>query len=164
MILPIVKYPNKVLRAKGKDVKFPVSVSTRKLIKDMVDTVRKAKGIGLAAPQIGQSLNIIIVDLEHAGMPIFALLNPKVISTSKRNTKMEEGCLSLPGIYGIVSRPQKITISGYTLEGKKVEFEADGLLSKVLQHETDHVNGVLIIDKITKYTEGHDLIGEKPQI
>jgi peptide deformylase len=164
VILPIITYPNKTLRTPGKDVKFPASASVRKLVKDMTDTVRHAKGIGLAAPQVGHSLNVIVVDLEHMGLPIFAMLNPRIIATSKKSTKMEEGCLSLPGVYGIVSRPQQITFSGYSIEGKKMEFDADELLAKVLQHETDHVNGVLIIDKITKYTEGRDLIGEKPLI
>jgi peptide deformylase len=145
-------------------VKFPASASVRKLVKDMIDTVRHAKGIGLAAPQVGQALNVIVIDLEHMGLPIFAMLNPKVVAASKKSTKMEEGCLSIPGVYGIVSRPEQITFSGYSIDGKHMQFEADGLLAKVLQHETDHVNGVLIIDKISKYTEGKDLVGEKPLI
>ncbi len=164
MILPIIKYPNEILRTQGKDVKFPASASVRKLVADMIETVQNAQGIGLAAPQVGVSANVIIINLGFKDLPVFAILNPRIIATSKKTTKLEEGCLSLPGVYGMVARPKQVTVSGYTIDGKKIEFEADGLLSKVVQHETDHVNGVLIIDKIIKYTEGEELIGAKQVI
>jgi peptide deformylase len=161
MILPIIKYPNQVLRTPGKDLAFPLSLVNQKLIANMAATVQKAKGIGLAAPQVGQSLNLIIINLEHLGLPVFALLNPKVVSASKVNTKMEEGCLSIPGVFGLVSRPKTVHVKGFTIDGQEIEFKADELLSKVVQHEIDHVNGVLIIDKISKYTEGKELLSQE---
>ena len=158
MILPIVKYPEKILRKKAKKVSFPLSPATKKLIKDMHDTVRKAEGIGLAAPQVGQPLSIILINLDSMGVPAFPIINPVIIESSKKETNMEEGCLSIPGVYGIVSRPEKIVFEGYDVDGKKIVARADGMLAKVIQHETDHVNGVLIIDKFKKYTQGQELI------
>jgi peptide deformylase len=161
MILPIIKYPNKVLRIPGKDIPLPASLIVRKLAANMVSTVQKAKGIGLAAPQVGQSLNIIVINLEHLGLPVFVLLNPKITTASKKKTKMEEGCLSIPGVFGLVARPETVTVKGFTVEGKEIEFKAEGILSKVAQHEIDHINGILIIDKISKYTEGKELISQE---
>jgi peptide deformylase len=157
MVLPIKKVPDPVLRKPGVDVKFPLAPGITKLVRDMFDTVQKAQGIGLAAPQVGRSLRVIVVNLEHIGMPAFALINPEVKSFSKNKTKMEEGCLSIPGVFGIVERPEKIVFTGRTLSGETVTAEASGLLSKVLQHEIDHTNGVLITDKILKYTSGEDV-------
>jgi len=127
----------------------------------MFDTVKEAKGIGLAAPQVGKSLRIIVIDLSHQGIHPFAMINPKILKVSKKETDLEEGCLSIPGVYGIVSRPQKVTFSGFTEDGREVALQADGLLSKAVQHEIDHINGVLIIDKIKKYTERSGLNTER---
>ncbi len=153
MILPIVKYPAKILKEKADKVSFPLDAPTKKLVKDMFETVVAAKGIGLAAPQVGKSLRMIILDLSHQGVQPFALINPEIIKFSKKETLLEEGCLSIPGVYGMVPRPQKITFTGFTVEGQQVTGQADGLLSKAIQHEVDHTNGILIIDKITKYTQ-----------
>jgi peptide deformylase len=164
MKLPIKKYPNKLLRVPGKDIPLPASAAIKKLADNMIDTVKAASGIGLAAPQVGQSLNLIVVNLEHLGIAAFPVANPKVISISKKKTNMEEGCLSVPGVYGLVSRPESIVFEGYHLNGSKFQINAEGLLSKVLQHETDHVNGILIVDKIKKYTEGKELLGEAQEL
>jgi peptide deformylase len=124
------------------------------MVRDMFDTVAKAEGIGLAAPQIGKSLRVIVVNLEHVGIQPFCLINPEVKVFSKNKTKLEEGCLSIPGVFGIVERPEKITFTGRTMSGETITAEAGGLLAKVLQHEVDHTNGILIVDKISKYTSG----------
>lgn len=158
MVLPIVKYPNKILRTKGKDITFPLSPSRKKLIKDMLDTVRKSGGVGLAAPQIGQSLNLIVTNLEYLEIPAFVLINPKVKSSSRKTAEYEEGCLSIPGVFGKLKRSEKITFEAADLGGKKISAEVDGIVAEVIQHEIDHINGVLIIDKITKYTKGEDLL------
>lgn len=158
MVLPIVKYPNKILRTKGKDLTFPLSPNRRKLIKDMLDTVRKAGGVGLAAPQIGQSLNLIVVNLEHQEVPAFVLINPRIKSSSRKTAEFEEGCLSIPGVFGKLKRPEKITFEAADLTGKKLVLEVDGIVAEVIQHEIDHINGVLIIDKITEYTKGEELL------
>ncbi|GAC1412548.1 MAG: peptide deformylase [Candidatus Doudnabacteria bacterium] len=158
MILPILKYPHKTLRKKARPVSFPLTAPVKKLIKDMGHTVKKAEGIGLAAPQVGQDLAIIVIDLETLGVPPFVLINPEITKFSKTKTDLEEGCLSIPGVFGFVSRPDKIIVKGYNMNGEEIVAEADGMLAKVLQHEIDHTNGVLIIDKIKKYTQGKDLI------
>ncbi len=158
MILPIIKYPAKVLRVKTKKVAFPLTSTDKKLIRDMYDTVKKAEGIGLAAPQVGHSQAIIVVDLQNLGLNPFVLINPEVLENSRKKTDLEEGCLSIPGVFGIVSRPEKITFRGQNSSGQEIIAQADGMLAKVLQHEIDHLNGVLILDKIKKYTQGKDLI------
>lgn len=112
----------------------------------------------MAAPQVGQDLAIIVIDLETLGVPPFALINPEIVKFSRTKTDLEEGCLSIPGVFGFVSRPDKIVFKGYNLHGEEITAQADGMLAKVIQHEVDHINGVLIIDKIKKYTQGKDLI------
>ena len=158
MILEIKNYPAAILRKKTDEVVFPLADETQRLIRNMFDTVRAANGIGLAAPQVGKSQKVIVVNLEHLEIPIFALINPEVLEFSKKQTAMEEGCLSIPGVFGMVDRPEKIKFKAYDLKGRQVEAEANGLLSKVIQHEIDHINGILILDKIKKFTKGEELI------
>ncbi|MBU6447726.1 peptide deformylase [Patescibacteria group bacterium] len=155
--MKILKYPEKVLRVKGKEVGFPLTKNIKHLIKEMHITVKKAEGIGLAAPQVGKSLRIVVINLEHLGIPAFTLINPEITFFSKTQTDLEEGCLSIPGVYGIVARPEKIRFTAHNEKGEKVSASADGMLSKVIQHEVDHINGVLIIDKIKKYTQGNEI-------
>ncbi len=158
MNLKIILYPNKILRTKTKKVKFPLSHDDRKLIKDMLDTVKHADGIGLAAPQVNQSLALIVVNLESMGLKPFVLINPEVIKSSKKKVEMEEGCLSIPGVFGYVPRPDEIEFQAQDVDGNKFSAKVDGMLSKVIQHEIDHINGVLIIDRIKKYTQGKELV------
>jgi peptide deformylase len=159
MYLPLKIYPDKILRKPGEMVKFPLTAPLKKLIKDMLDTVRETNGIGLAAPQVGVSARVIIINLEHLNVPAFALINPEITKFSKTKSQMEEGCLSIPGVFGMVDRPEKISLKAHDLKGNPISaLEVDGLMSKVIQHEIDHINGVLIIDKIKKYTQGKELI------
>lgn len=157
MILPIITYPNKVLRNPTESVVFPLSKETKKLTADMVETVKKADGIGLAAPQVGKSVKLVIINLEKSGIPAFPLYNPKVVSRSFKKIEIEEGCLSLPGVFGIVKRPKKVTVQAQNMEGKVIKFTDDGWVSRVAQHEIDHTNGVLIIDLIKKYIQGEEI-------
>ncbi len=158
MILPILTYPNKVLREPTEPVVFPLSKEIKKLTKDMIETVRKADGIGLAAPQVGKSVKLIIVNLEKNGVPLVALYNPKILSKGFKKVDIEEGCLSLPGIFGMVRRPKKVTIQAQNSEGEVIKFTDEGWVSRVVQHETDHTNGKLIIDLIKKYTQGEQIV------
>jgi len=158
MVLPILTYPNKILRAPTKEVVFPLSKEMIKLTQDMIDTVQKADGIGLAAPQVGKSVKLIIVNLEKNGVPIMALYNPKIVKKSFAKTEIEEGCLSIPKVFGMVKRPKKVTIEAQTAEGKTVKFSDDGWIARVSQHEIDHINGKLIIDVIKKYPQGNDMV------
>ena len=136
-----------ILRASNKELVFPLPVEIKDLIEDMKLTVKKAPGIGLAAPQVGRNLMLAVIHLEEFGMQAFALINPKIVSKSIKKTSLEEGCLSIPGTFGAVKRPAKVEVAGFTEEGQPVHIKADKLLAKVLQHEIDHLNGVLICDK-----------------
>ncbi|MBL8030383.1 MAG: peptide deformylase [Candidatus Doudnabacteria bacterium] len=158
MKLPIKKYPDPVLRAKTQPVVFPLSAEIQKLTKDMIDTVRSADGIGLAAPQVGKSVKLVIINLEKSGIPIFALYNPRVVSKGFKKIELEEGCLSIPGVYGYVRRPKKVTIKAENHLGETVQITDEGWVARVAQHEIDHINGVLITDLIKKYTKGEELV------
>ena len=158
MILPIKIHPNKVLRAKTEPVVFPLSSEIKKLTKDMIDTVRHTDGIGLAAPQVGKSVKLIIINLEKSGIPTFVLYNPRIKSKGFKKVEIEEGCLSIPGVYGMVKRPKKVVIEAQNHLGVKIKIRDDGWVSRVAQHEIDHINGVLIIDLIKKYTKGKELV------
>jgi peptide deformylase len=156
MILKIVKTPDPILETKTAPVK-EITPEILKLVRDMIDTCRKAQGIGLAAPQIGKSIRLCIINLEHLGLPPFALVNPKIVKTSWKKADMEEGCLSIPGLYGMVKRPAKVTVEAMNIEGNKTKFEADGILARVLQHEIDHLDGVLFTSKMSTQTSGEPL-------
>ncbi len=126
----------------------------------MIDTVKKADGIGLAAPQVGKSVKLIIINLEKNGVPLLVLYNAKVVSKGFKKVEIEEGCLSLPGIFGLVKRPKKVTIVAQNEKGEVVKFSDEGWVSRVAQHEIDHINGKLIIDLIKKYTQGETQVKE----
>ncbi|MBX4187588.1 MAG: peptide deformylase [Candidatus Doudnabacteria bacterium] len=153
MILKIVKIPDPILNKKTSQVK-EITPEILKLVTDMIDTCRKANGIGLAAPQVGQTLRVCIINLEHLDLPPFALINPKIISSSWKKIDMEEGCLSIPGVFGMVKRPAKITVKATDTEGKATKFKADGILARVIQHELDHLDGILFTSKMHEQTTG----------
>lgn len=132
-----------ILRKKASPVSLPISDEIKKLILDMKKVVRKKDGIGLAAPQAGKSFRLIVVNSEDKK---FALINPKITRRSFRKEIAEEGCLSLPGFYINIKRPKKITVKYFDEKGKKIKLKADDLLARVIQHEIDHLNGVLITD------------------
>jgi peptide deformylase len=158
MVLPVITFPNKVLRQKTELVTFPLSKEIKKLTKDMFETVKETDGIGLAAPQVGKSVKLVVINLEKNGIPPFALYNPRIKSKRFKKVEIEEGCLSLPGIYGNVKRPRQVTIEAQNGRGEKVLITDDGWISRVAQHEIDHINGVLIIDLIKKYSQGEDIV------
>jgi peptide deformylase len=158
MLIPITKLPARILRNEVKDVHFPLKRPTVRLLKDMLQTCRSADGIGLAATQVGESLNLALINLEEQGLPPFIIINPKVTSKSKAEVVIEEGCLSMPGVYGEISRPKEVTVEFFDAEGKKHTITDDGWIARVVQHEIDHLNGVLIIDKFKKVTQGIDLL------
>lgn len=125
----------------------------------MIDTVQKADGIGLAAPQVGMSVKVIVINLEKNGVPVMALYNPKVVTRSIKKIDIEEGCLSIPDVFGMVRRPKKVTIEAQNMDGEMVRFSDDGWIARVVQHEIDHTNGILILDHIKDkgYTKGKEL-------
>ncbi len=147
----IVTEPDPILRKKSLPLEN-VNDSTRKLLDDMLQTMYAAPGIGLAAVQIGVLKRIIVVDIskkEEEKKPIF-LINPVITFKSKETSLFEEGCLSLPGYFAEIERPAKCKIEYINYNGKKAELGAEGLLSTCIQHEIDHLNGVLFIDYLSK--------------
>jgi peptide deformylase len=160
----IVIYGDAVLRTKCGRVE-EVTDETRALVADMLETMEDAEGIGLAAPQVGIPIQLAVADLEDAGesvsylringeerevlelMPL-VFMNPEIEYGGDRES-MEEGCLSIPDIRASVSRPFSIKVKADTLEGERIELETDGLLARVIQHETDHLFGVLFIDRVS---------------
>lgn len=145
--LEIKIYPDPILRKKAAKV-AKVGNDERKLAYDMIETMRSANGVGLAAPQVGIGKRIIVVEeMEGDNRAALTLINPK-ITQKKGKVKFCEGCLSLPGVSSDVVRPEFITVEALNLDGDKLRFDADGLLSRIIQHEADHLNGELFIDRI----------------
>lgn len=123
----------------------------RALVRDMFETMYHAEGIGLAAPQIGLSQRIIVVDLRREDHPEerLALINPRVVWESAEREKEPEGCLSIPGLEEVVERPAAVRVEGFDPGGEPLSIEADELFARALQHEIDHVDGVLFLDRVT---------------
>tara|TARA_B100000700_G_scaffold133772_1_gene149451 strand:+ start:133 stop:741 length:609 start_codon:yes stop_codon:yes gene_type:complete len=132
-----------------------VDDSIRKLAKDMLVTMYSAKGIGLAAPQVGLKKRILVIDLnfEDPNAPPNVFINPEIISTSASVDTYEEGCLSIPGVYLNVVRPSSIKLSYRDEMGRPKKMNAEGLMARCIQHEIDHLNGVLFVDKVTDEDE-----------
>lgn len=146
-ILPLSYHPDPVLRQKAKRVKN-IDNSLQKLIDDMIETLHAVSGVGLAAPQVGVSLRLAVIELpppDNSG-PI-VLVNPKIISRSGE-AMVEEGCLSLPGFRGQLNRPLQITVKARDRHGKEIRIKGEGLLAEALEHELDHLNGILYIDHL----------------
>lgn len=147
-VLKIVTGDVPELRQKAQIVKNVKDPIIQELILDMSETMRKKKGIGLAAPQVGKLLQIIVAS--DGGDNELVVINPKIERVSKDVVVLEEGCLSLPGIYEKVTRSEKVTVTGLAQNGEPIKIKADGWLARVLQHEIDHLEGVLFIDKVKK--------------
>lgn len=157
---PIVKNPDDRLRKKAVDVKLDElrNRSFQKFLDTMIQTMYDAKGIGLAASQIGDPRNVAIVLTKDGPLP---LINPKITKKSFRTEWGEEGCLSAPGLWGDVKRSISLNAVAWDRDGKKLEISAKGLLARIIQHETDHLHGTLIIDKaknvsIRTHVDEHD--------
>lgn len=136
---------NEILRKKAEEVK-KITAKIKKLVLDMSKTLEMNNGIGLAAPQVGESLRIIIIKPE-LDTEAFALINPEIIKKSRKTITMMEGCLSLPEKEFPVERPVKIHVKGLDINDKEIKIKASGILSRIIQHEIDHLNGILICDK-----------------
>lgn len=148
MIRQVRKSEDPVLRKKAKPVKNVQDPLVRQLIEDMFDTMYKAPGVGLAAPQVGESKRILVADCgeEHGGA--YALINPKIVQSEGTQIGIE-GCLSFPNLYGDVERAMKVTVKAQDIRGQWFKVEAQGLLARCFQHEIDHLDGILFVDKAT---------------
>jgi peptide deformylase len=138
---------SEVLRKPAREV-GEIDEALRLLAEDMFETMYAAEGIGLAGPQVGVSRRIIVVDVRQEGVEPMALINPRVIEAGSRTEKAEEGCLSIPGVSAAVERPEQVTVEALDIEGHPVRLEADGLLARCLQHEIDHLDGILFLDRV----------------
>jgi peptide deformylase len=145
-VLPVVKMDNPVLHSKAKKVKN-IDSSIQKLIDNMIETMHEIGGAGLAAPQVGVPLQVVVFQLpddEEATV----LINPEIVKTSEETETMDEGCLSLPGYRGELKRFTAVTVKGRDRQGKLIRIKGEGLLAQVLQHEIDHINGVVFVDRL----------------
>ena len=151
-LLPITLIGDKILRKKATRV-TEVDMKTIELIKNMFDTMKNASGIGLAANQVGSDKSIIVVDIsgveDYEEFKPLVLINPKIISRSEDVSVFEEGCLSIPDIRADVERPESITLTYNDTDLKEITLKADDLLARVVQHEYDHLQGILFTDLIS---------------
>ena len=150
-IKKILVEPNKLLRQVSQPVK-EVNKQIQKLMDDMLETMYSANGIGLAAIQIGEPKNLIVIDLltkEKKKNPMF-FVNPKILKKSSKMSKYEEGCLSIPNLFAEVQRPSECEIEYLDYEGNRKSLKATGLLATCIQHEIDHLKGILFIDYLSK--------------
>jgi peptide deformylase len=150
LILEIVTYPHPTLRHKSKPIKR-VDTRLREVVREMFELMYAAKGVGLAANQVDLPIRLFVANLEgeRGRGEEMVFINP-IISMPKGTEENEEGCLSLPGLYGNVVRPKKVRVNAYNLLGEEINADVDGLFSRVVQHETDHLDGVLFIDRMTE--------------
>ena len=164
MIREIVIYGDPVLRKKGKDI-VKITDEIRAFAQDMIETMHEAHGVGLAAQQVGEAIQLTVIDVSDAEnrpsrmwidgeevdpkehMPLI-LINPQ-LELSRETEIGPEGCLSFPEVTADISRAEHVKVTALDLEGKPVSFEAEGLLSRAVQHETDHLNGILFIDRMS---------------
>lgn len=148
--MPILIAPHAVLRRKTREVKPEDMTDIRRVLPSMFSAMYAAPGIGLAAPQVGLGLRFALVDLgeEEAREPI-VMINPEVIAETETLAAREEGCLSLPNQYAEVTRPEKVRVQWRTVNGDVMEREVDGLLATCMQHEIDHLEGILFVDHLS---------------
>ena len=148
----ICELPEDVLRQKAKKVSI-IDKSIQKLINDMIETMHQSKGVGLAAPQIGVSLRVVVIKMPEEEEHI-VLINPEVVKRIGER-EIAEACLSVPGYSGEIKRSEKVTVKGLDRKGQKIRIKAEGLMAQALEHELDHLNGTLYIDHIEDETKLH---------
>lgn len=143
-VFPLRYYPDPVLRRRARPVR-QIDATVRRLVADLVDTMRHNAGVGLAAPQVGVSLRVAVIEIpEH---PVVVLVNPEMVKRRGEHL-VEEGCLSYPGYRGEIKRSQKVVVKALNLEGEGFRITAEGLAAQALEHELDHLNGILYLDHL----------------
>ena len=160
-VLSIRNFPDPTLKQKAKRVRA-IDGSIRKLISDMIETMHSVpERVGLAAPQVGVSLRVIVIGLPEA--EDIAIVNPKIVR--RRGERLiNEGCLSVPGYFGQVQRAESVTVKGRDQSGKEIRIKAEGLLAQALEHEIDHVNGVLYLDHLESMDKLYKIEPEQTQL
>lgn len=147
-ILNILHYPDKRLHKVAKPI-VAVDDRVRQLAKDMAETMYEAPGVGLAATQVDVHQRVIVIDVSEESNDLLVLINPEIVWSSDDSKVYEEGCLSVPGVYDEVERASEIKVKALDLNGEPFEFEADGLLAVCVQHEIDHLNGKVFVEKLS---------------
>jgi peptide deformylase len=150
-----VQVGNPVIRAKAQKVKVPLDKINQRIVTDLVDTMRSAGLVGIAAPQIGKGVRIFVTEVrktkyrKHEPLPLQVFINPEITETSRKQVSDWEGCGSVANsnLFAKVMRPEKVTVRAFDQNGEKFELETSGLLARIIQHENDHLNGVLFTDK-----------------
>ena len=137
-----------MLRAKAAPVEA-LTDEIRTLIADMFDTMYAEEGVGLAAPQVGIAQRVIVVDPRDEDIEPFALVNPEIVEFGDELVRDEEGCLSIPGLKEIVERPATVRVEALNIDGRRISIDADHLLARILQHEVDHLDGILFVDRVS---------------
>ncbi len=158
-VLPIRALPDPVLRRRAKRV-TSIDGSIQKLIRNMTETLRAAAGVGLAAPQVGVSLRVIVINVPEGEN--FVIINPEIVKRKGERT-VTEGCLSLPGYFAQIKRSEVVTTKGRDPAGKEIRVKGEGLLAQALEHEIDHLNGVLYIDYLANMDELQKVQPEETQ-
>ena len=156
MVKKILTYNSKKLREKSQPIK-KLDKSAMRLVKDLVETLRCSGGVGLSAPQIGVLKRVLVYENRKPknstdktpNLPLTILINPEIIKTSVKTEVGEEGCLSFPNMFGEVERCKKITVKALGINGKEIKFEAKDLEARIIQHESDHLDGILFVDRLT---------------
>ena len=144
----VTLYPNPVLRKVAENVEFDDDLKA--LVKAMFERMFASKGVGLAAPQVGLQKRVLVLNEDgEDNEKNLALINPKIVELSGPKTLFEEGCLSFPGIYAEVTRPDRCRVEAFDVDGNKIEREFSGFESRIVQHEYDHLEGVLLVDRMT---------------
>ena len=144
-MLKIITYPDPVLRKEAEPI-IEINDSFREFVDEMTEVMYEDDGVGLAANQVGILKRVIVLD---GGEGLIKIINPEIIQQSEEKDSFEEGCLSLPDIQVKLSRPTSVVVAGRDLQNQPVKYRAEGLLARVFQHEIDHLNGVLIIDRVS---------------
>ena len=136
------------------------SLALQSFAKDMITTMKRSHGVGLAAPQIGKNWKMAVIhkQTDSALQADLVLINPRIARAAGQTVRDEEGCLSIPGVFGIVPRPEEVVVHAFDLEGNRRTIEAYGLFARVLQHEIDHLQGILFLDRVEKITQGEHLL------
>ncbi len=149
-LLPILIAPHAVLRARSRPIQPADADAVRDLIPRMFASMYKAPGIGLAAPQVGQGLRLVVIDVRPDDKPEpYCLINPEIVAASQELATREEGCLSLPNQYADITRPARVKVRYLDQAGARQELEAENLLAACVQHEIDHLDGILFVDHLS---------------
>jgi len=154
-LLPILRYPDERLHKRAEPVQS-VNDGIRRLIEDMADTMYAAPGVGLAATQVDVHQQIIVIDISETHDELVVLINPQILEHSGAS-ELEEGCLSVPGIFDRVPRAKWIKVSALDREGRPFQLEADGLLSVCIQHEMDHLRGIVFVEHLSRLKQSRIL-------